>query len=42
MMNKRNLGFMAAGIGLTALIGGLALQQAGAAGGGKTEPAPTG
>ena len=41
-MNKRNLGFMAAGIGLTALIGGLALQQAGAAGGGKTDPAPTG
>jgi hypothetical protein len=42
MMNRRTLGFMAAGVGLTALIGGFALQTAKAAGGGKADPAPVG
>jgi hypothetical protein len=41
MMNKRTLGIMAAGVGLTALIGGFALQTAKAAGG-KADPAPVG
>ena len=40
-MNKRNLGITAAGLGLTALIGGMALQRAGAADG-KADPTPTG
>ena len=41
MMNKRALGIMAAGLGLTTLIGGFALQTAKATGG-KADPAPAG
>ncbi len=41
MMNKRTLGILAAGIGLTSLLGGVALQTAKAAGG-KADPAPVG
>lgn len=40
-MNRRTLGIVASGIGLTALLGGAALQKAGAAGG-KADPPPTG